>query len=128
MPEESTPNIPITVHLCEPWDLGKKIDWKPLPAVIVRFGIIEDEHYEVPPEGALLKLSEPIDLDGVTCEYFIASPRYEGEGFDLLAGVGKINCGIHSISPEDAEPGVPLSEKKWKEGVLAIATLIARKK
>lgn len=103
----------IYVKVSDPWELGEALHWQPLSAAIVS---IENE-------SALVRLDSPFEFKNTVCEFFVASPRHEGDAMsDLIAG-RPLFCGMTRISPEQAESSRPHDLSSWRGGIAMIATL-----
>jgi len=108
----------IVVKISDPWDLGEKLNWKPLIAVI--FAVDNS----VTPERIILRLADPFEYKNVRCEYFVASPRYEDAQINDLLGNKGVYCGLTRVPEERLSSEDPFDLEWWRGGPALIAELV----
>ena len=105
-------NRRIIIKLSDPWDLGEKINWQALEAVILDLKNDEDRTTSI-----AIKLAIPFEYKNTRCEFFIASPRYEGSNFSQLNKGSSIFCGLTRISSEQIASDNPFDLSSWRGGI-----------
>ena len=109
----------LVVKLSDPWDLGEKLNWMPLYAVVIA---IDDSST---PERIILRLIEPFEYKNVRCEYFVVTPRHEnGNLNDLLKNKG-VFCGLTRIPEERIYLSDPFDLGWWRGGPALIGELVS---
>jgi hypothetical protein len=107
----------VRINLSEPWDLGEQLNWDPLEGEIIA---ISDLYIG---GAALIKLNEPFNYRKMNCEYFVATPRYQGSSIRSIAEGKPLLCGITRISKEKAESSNPFDLSSWRGGLAIIGEL-----
>ncbi len=110
--------LTVTIKLSEPWNMGELLGWKALQGKVIKTEE-RDKHVE----AAIIQLNEPFAYEGVSCEYFVASPRYEGVFLDSLLTKKKVICALTRIPPEQVESLAPFDLSWWRGGVALIANV-----
>jgi hypothetical protein len=101
----------VTIGISDPWELGESRKWQPFE------GTILDVKVEGFCKALLIKLLEPFEYENVSCEYFVAHPRYAGSRYDdLLQGRSVFSC-LTRISSENAHSDNPFDLTWWRGGV-----------
>jgi len=78
----------------------------------------------VPGKGSiLLRLKTPLEYEGVSCEFFVASPRLENENLRSLIEGKEVFCNLTRIPSERAASSNPFDLSWWRGGVGLIAAL-----
>ncbi len=108
----------VIIQLSEPWDLGEILKWKPLEGVILK------EKIEQLNSSIIIQLEEPFDYKNVSCEYFVASPRYEGDSFENLKGRKGIFSGLTRISKEQFNSSDPFDLSWWRGGIALLGEIL----
>ncbi|HHD64319.1 MAG TPA: hypothetical protein ENK96_08185 [Desulfobulbaceae bacterium] len=108
----------IIIKLSDPWDLGEKLNWKPLSAVILSIDNNDT------PERLILKLMSPFEYKNVRCEYFVASSRHENERLKDLAKNKAVFCGLTRIPASRLQSADPFDLEWWRGGPALIGELI----
>jgi len=99
----------VLIKVSDPWDLGIQINWQPFSASIVSGSDDTDT--------VLLRLDRPFTFKGITCEYFIASPRLEGFHMSNLDSGKEVFCGMTRITEEQAKSETPMDLSRWRGGL-----------
>jgi hypothetical protein len=100
---ESLANLRVTVNFSDPWDLGESLGWLGRDGIIVDVNVRTNKFYGNREELALIKLGCPFAYRDATCEYFIASPRYEKDSLSSLVSLQSVDCGMTLISEETSK-------------------------
>lgn len=108
----------ILVNLSDPWDLGTKLNWEPLKAVVI---LVDNTDK---PENLILRLTSPFEYGNVRCEYFIASTRLENEQLSDLAKNKAVFCALTRIPESRLQSADPFDLKWWRGGPGLIADLV----
>jgi hypothetical protein len=104
----------VRINLSEPWDLGEALNWEPLEGEIIATS------GSYPGGAALIKVSHPFNYKNVDCEYFVATPRYQGDSIKVLDSGNALLCGITRISKEMAKSPNPFNLSSWRGGLAII--------
>lgn len=112
----------LRVIVSEPWEFVTAHGAGPFRGTILQTGPNE---WSPGTEAILLQLKGPLIYEGVTCEYFIACPRVEGENVNALAVGQEIHCALTRIPSERANSPNPFDLSRWRGGVALVATLRA---
>ena len=106
----------ISIRISDPWELGEALRWEPINAEII--GVNGDD--------ILIQLLKPFDFKGTSCEFFIASPRHEGDHAVELLNVGSLFCGMTRITTNQARSNNPFDLSNWRGGIAIIGNLDLR--
>lgn len=109
---ENIKNKNVKLRISDPWDLGEQIGWKELGANVIG---VKDDGYV--PIALALKLDIPFDYKNNYCEYFIASPRLEGDDFSKLALGQAVYCGLTRVPFNQISGGDLFDLGCWRGGV-----------
>ncbi len=110
----------ITILVSEPWEFCSVNGAGPFLATVLAVG---PNHWYPTGQAILLRLRSPVTYKGAACEYFIASPRYEGGDLQKLATGTDVDCGLTHIPADRAASANPFDLAWWRGGVGLIATL-----
>lgn len=116
--ETSLEQKSITVKLSDPWDLGERLNWKPLSAVVLS---VDNNDL---PENLILKLASPFEYKNVKCEYFVVSTRHENEQLKDLASSKSVFCGLTRIPESCLQSTDPFDLGWWRGGPALIGELV----
>ena len=106
-------NKKVHVRISDPWELGELIQWKALEATIVN----------VESDNILIKLLNPFAYKGNHCEFFVVTPRHEGDHLEKLRNGKSLFCGLTRITSEQANANNPFDLQSWRGGVVAIGNI-----
>ena len=110
----------VSIQISDPWDIGEALCWRPLTGSVIR--VIENSGGG----HALIVLDAPLEFEGITYGYVIASPRHE-RAFIRQVFLGEsVSCGIVGISEEQARSEEPFEKAKWRGGLALIGSLDVR--
>lgn len=101
------------MRISDPWELGEALKWQAFDASII----------SVEGDDVLIRLLKPFVYKGVICEFFIASPRHEGDQVACLANGKSLFCGMTHIPPEQANSNRPFDLSSWRGGIAVIGNL-----
>lgn len=107
------PAAKIILRISDPWELGQALKWVAFEAEIVSLS----------GDDVILRLLKPFVYRNTNCEYFVASPRHEGDHVDLLREGRSLFCGLTCITPEQASSKNPFDLSSWRGGVVIIGNL-----
>jgi hypothetical protein len=109
----------VSVRISDPWEIGEYLKWQALEAKII----------SITTEALLLQLNTPFMFESIHCEYFIASPRHEGDTVSQLLDGKPLFCGLTRISTDQANSLSPFDLSKWRGGIAIIGEieLLAKK-
>lgn len=107
------PTVKVILRISDPWELGEALKWEAFDAEIV----------SMTGDDILIRLLKPFVYRETTCEFFVASPRYEGDHVELLRDGKSLFCGITRITPEQANSDNPFDLSKWRGGIAIIGSL-----
>ena len=107
----------IIVKLSDPWDLGERLNWEPLSAVVVA---VDNNSI---PEKIILRMIDSFEYENVQCEYFVASPRHEGGRLNDIQRNKGVICGLTRIPDERLQLADPFDLKWWRGGPALIGEL-----
>lgn len=116
--ETSLEQKSIVVKLSDPWDLGERLNWKPLGAVVLSVDNNDS------PENLILRLASPFEYKNVHCEYFVASTRHENERLKDLASGKAVFCGLTRIPESRMRSADPFDLGWWRGGPALIGELV----
>lgn len=116
--EASLEEKSVTVKLSDPWDLGEKLNWKPLSAVILSVDNNDS------PENLILRLTSPFEYKNVECEYFVVSTRHENEQLKDLVRSKSVFCGLTRIPESRLQSTDPFDLGWWRGGPALIGELV----
>ena len=105
-------NRKIVFKLSDPWDLGEQLGWVQLEATIIN---VKDAGNVL--NSIVIKLAKPFDYKNISCEYFIASPRHEGDDFSQLKQKQVVFCGLTRISSDQIAAVDPFDLSHWRGGI-----------
>ena len=106
-------NTKVSMRISDPWELGEALKWEAFDAEIVA----------VSDDNVLIRLLEPFVYKETTCEYFVASPRHEGDHVDKFRNGKSLFCGLTHITSEQAKSDDPFDLTKWRGGIAIIGNL-----
>ena len=106
-------NTKVSMRMSDPWDLGESVKWQSFNSEII--GVDNDQ--------ILIRLLEPFTYKGVVCEFFVASPRHEGDHVKTLHDGKSLFCGLTRISPEQANSHNPFDLSQWRGGIAIIGNI-----
>jgi hypothetical protein len=110
----------VAILVSDPWDFVTINGAGPFMSTLLRIGPDPDVGGH---EAALLQLETPLVYEGVSCEYFIASPRHERDDLSSLASGAEVLCGLTCIPADRANSANPFDLSWWRGGVGLIATV-----
>lgn len=102
----------VILKLSDPWDLGEQINWQAIEAVILDVKDNGDA-----PISIAIKLTVPFKYQNTHCEFFIASPRHEGNNFNQLNKGKAVFCGLTRVSFDQIISDNPFDLKHWRGGI-----------
>lgn len=103
----------VSVRISDPWELGEELKWEAFDAEII----------SVSADNILIQLLKPFVYKGTNCEFFISSPRHEGDHVEKLRDGKSLFCGMIHITAEQANSSNPFDLKGWRGGIAAIGNL-----
>ena len=106
-------NTKVSMRISDPWELGEALQWQAFEAQIIA----------VSNDNVLFRLLDPFVYKGTTCEFFVASPRHEGDRVDKLRNGTSLFCGMTRITSEQAKSTDPFNLTSWRGGIAAIGNL-----
>jgi hypothetical protein len=106
-------NTEVAMRISDPWELGETLNWKTFDAKIIA----------VSGDDILIQLLTPFIYKGTNCEFFIATPRHEGDHAEKLQAGESLFCGLTRITHEQANSNSPFDLKSWRGGITAIGNL-----
>lgn len=106
-------NSRVLLRVSDPWEIGEAIEWRALEAQIVAVG----------DNAVLLRLRSPFEHKGVSCEYFVASPRHGGANVNALESGNSVFCSMTRVPVEQASSPTPFDLGNWRGGVAIIGNL-----
>ncbi len=112
--------IEVIIVVSDPWEFLTEHGTGPFIATVIQIGA---DQYVPGKKAILLQLKNPLIYNGLTCEYFIASPRLEGRNITALATGGEVYCGLTRIPADRAISSDPFDLSWWRGGVALVATL-----
>lgn len=108
----------VVVLSSDPWDFVTEHGPGPFTANVLR--VNESD----PGEGALLvQLQHPLIYRGIRCEYFVVSPRHEGDDIASLAGGKVLPCGLTQIPADRVDSTNPFDLSWWRGGVALLGSV-----
>lgn len=110
-------HVRVTIKISAPWDLGESRNWQPVE------GTILDVRVEDFCNALLIKLLEPFEYKNVSCDYFVATPRYEGSRYEDLLQGKSVFSGLTRIPPENAHSDNPFDLTWWRGGAALIGEI-----
>lgn len=111
----------VVIGLSDPWELGEQLSWKELDAKVL-LGADSDRGGSI-----LLQLDEPFVFRETLCEFFVASPRHEGNRLSSLLTGSSVFCNLTRIPPDRVSAKNPLDVSWWRGGVGCIGTLVHKR-
>ena len=108
----------VVVKLSDPWDLGERLNWKPLSAVILA------ADNDNAPKKLILRLESPFKHQDVLCEYFVAMPRHEGDELKDLLLRKSVFCGLTRIPEDRLQSPTPFDLSWWRGGPALIGEVL----
>jgi len=108
----------MTVKLSDPWDLGERLNWESLSAVVLS---VDNNDF---PENLILRLTSPFEYKNVKCEYFVVSTRHENEQLKDLANSKPVFCGLTRIPESRLQSTDPFDLGWWRGGPALIGELV----
>lgn len=110
----------VSITVSDPWDFGTEHGTGPFAAKVLQAG----SNYWVSGEDALLlQLETSLSYQGSTCEYFVATPRFEiGSLASLISGY-KVECNFTRVPESRTTSANPFDLSWWRGGVGLIGTL-----
>lgn len=102
----------------DPWDFGTEHGTGPYRATVLK-------RSSPPQDAALFRIDSPLDYKGMRCEYFLATPRHEGDSLYRLSPGFKVPCNLLCIPADKAGSDAALDVGSWRGGVALIATVTA---
>jgi len=103
----------VVMRISDPWELGEALKWEALDAEII--SVIGD--------NILIRLLKPFVYRETRCEFFVASPRHEGDHIEALSNDKTLFCGMTRVTPEQANSNNPFDLSRWRGGVALIGNL-----
>lgn len=107
------PTSTLIMRISDPWELGEALKWEAVEAEIV----------SVVGDNILIRFLKPFTYRETVCEFFVASPRYEGDHIETLCKDKKLFCGMTLITPEQANSSNPFDLSRWRGGIAIIGNL-----
>ena len=111
-------NKKVAFGISDPWDIGEQLGWPTLEAVIVN---VKDEGDL--PISIAIKLTNPFDYKNTRCEFFIVSPRHEGNDFSQLNKGQSVFSGFTRVSSDQIVANDPFDLSHWRGGVALIGSI-----
>jgi hypothetical protein len=109
--------IPVSIVVSDPWDVGSAANCAPIKGSIVEVSMGQIG------SKALLRFETPIEFQGSTYMFAVASPRLKGQNVsDIEAGTG-MSASVIGISREQAESSQPFDTSAWRGGLAFIGDI-----
>lgn len=106
-------NTKVTMRISDPWELGEALKWEAFDAEVI---LASDD-------TLLIRLLDPFVYHGTDCEFFVASPRHQGDHVEQLRNGKTLFCGLTRITSEQAKSNDPFNLTKWRGGIAIIGNL-----
>ena len=126
MAPDRLPGTRVALWVAEPWDVMEAQGERPFFGRVLKVGPDywwSTKYANQDREAVFIQLDTPLLIDGVNCEYFIASPRYETDNIRSLEEGSEIFCGLTGIPEERAIGSDPFDLSWWRGGVALIGVL-----
>lgn len=104
----------IEIIVSDPWEFGTIHGTGPFLAEVLK---------EKDNEALLIKLDKALEFEQVQCQYFVASPRLEGDSISDIPRGKTVGCNLTRITKEHANSADPFDLSWWRGGVGLIASL-----
>jgi len=120
MAKDNLIDMEVVITVSDPWEFGTMHGTGPFVARVLQVGV--DQH--IPGKKAiLLQLETPLTYQGVTCEYFVGSPRLERGDICALTKGDEVYCSLTRIPADRATATNPFDLSWWRGGIGLIGTL-----
>jgi hypothetical protein len=111
-------NKKVAFGISDPWDLGEQLGWTTLEATVIK----------VKDEGGVsvslaIKLTDPFVYKDTRCEFFIVSPRLEGNDFSQLDTKQPVFSGFTRVSSDQIISDDTFDLSHWRGGVALIGSI-----
>jgi len=116
--EKNLINKKVAFGISDPWDLGEQLGWPTLEATIVN---VKDEGGM--PISIAIQLTNPFVYKDARCEFFIVSPRLEGNDFSQLSKKQSVFSGFTRISSDQIAGDDPCDLSHWRGGIALIGSI-----
>lgn len=110
----------VMIIVSDPWDFGTVHGTGPFFGEVLQTG---PGHNRPGKLAILFRLKTPLLYQGTSCEYFVASPRHEGEDIQSLGQGKEVSCALTMIPPRQATVLNPFDLSWWRGGIGLIGTL-----
>ena len=107
----------------EPWEASEELAGRELVGVITDGGTTVNKYYGNREECLVARLDESFEYDGIICQYFVISPRYQGSRMSRLLDGEQLTCGVIRVTEEHAKSEERLDTSWWRGGGAFIATV-----
>lgn len=111
-------NKKVAFWISDPWDFGEQLSWPTLEATIVN--VKNDGGM---PISIAIKLTSPFVYKDTRCEFFIVSPRLEGNDFSQLNKKQSVFSGFTRITSDQIAADDPFDLSHWRGGVALIGSI-----
>lgn len=109
----------LCVIVNDPWEFSSVWGtWR--QATIERVG---RAHAAPEASAVLIRLAMPVEYQGMSCEYFVASPRYAGQEINALETQESLEASLTCVPQPKVTDGDPFDLGWWRGGAAGIATL-----
>lgn len=109
----------IQVWVSDPWDFGTEHGCGPFRATVLESRAVDG----MSGDAVVLRLSNPLDFEGVRCECLVAVPRHESSSFASLHSGAIVPSNLAVIPQDRTAAAVPLNLVRWRGGVGLVGSL-----
>jgi hypothetical protein len=120
MPSKDLTGTKVNLIVSDPWEFGSQHGTGPFNGRIlgVSFHCASNEDIAV-----LLQLDHPLSFEGQSVEYFVVTPRVEGDDLRSLADGALVFVSLTRITEEQACSNDPFNLTRWRGGLGLIGSL-----
>lgn len=109
--------IPVSIVVSDPWDLGAAMNWVPIKGSVVEVDMSQIG------DRVLLRFETPIEYQGETYAFAVASPRLQGQRVSEIATGTYTSASVIGISREQAESGKWCDTSAWRGGLAFVGDI-----
>jgi hypothetical protein len=120
MTKAALEGLEVIIVVSDPWEFGTAHGSGPFLATVLQVG---PKHWDSGTDAILLRLETPLVYEGITCEYFIASPRLDGGDIKALARGTEVDCTLTRIPADRAMSANPFDLSWWRGGIGLVGSL-----